>query len=244
MQRDENETSFEEKKILNRIISFGNTEVKQIMKPRIDVFSVAKKTSFIDLIRQVREKKYSRIPVYEDKIDNVIGVIYLKDMFPHIDKIEFNWNSLIKEAYFVPENKKLDDLLKEFQNLKSHLAIVVDEYGGKSGIITLNDIVEEIVGEINDELIIEDINYSIINKNKFIFDGRVSLKDLYKILKINNSLLENLRGDSETLAGFLLEQIGSFPKKNYKIKIKQISFKILDVDRRRIKSVMVSLKND
>jgi len=241
---DENETSFEEKKILNRIISFGNTEVKQIMKPRIDVFSVAKKTSFIDLVRQVREKKYSRIPVYEDKIDNVIGVIYLKDMFPHIDKIEFNWNSLIKEAYFVPENKKLDDLLKEFQNLKSHLAIVVDEYGGKSGIITLNDIVEEIVGEINDELIIEDINYSIINKNKFIFDGRVSLKDLYKILKINNSLLENLRGDSETLAGFLLEQIGSFPKKNYKIKIKQISFKILDVDRRRIKSVMVSLKND
>ena len=240
---DTNETSKEEKMILKGIISFGNIEVKQIMKPRINVFSVAKKTSFKDLISLVRENKYSRIPVFKEKTDNVVGVIYMKDLFPHINKTEFDWNSLIRDPYFVPENKKLDDLLIEFQQLKNHLAVVVDEYGGKSGIITLNDIVEEIVGEINDELNQDDISYTKLDKNTFIFEGKVALKDLYRILKIkNNSIFENLKGEFETLAGFLLEQIGFFPKKNYKLKLKKIEFKIIDVDKKRIKKVMITLK--
>jgi len=229
--------------ILKGIISFGNIEVKQIMKPRINVFSVAKKTSFKDLISLVRENKYSRIPVFKEKTDNVVGVIYMKDLFPHINKTEFDWNSLIRDPYFVPENKKLDDLLIEFQQLKNHLAVVVDEYGGKSGIITLNDIVEEIVGEINDELNQDDISYTKLDKNTFIFEGKVALKDLYRILKIkNNSIFENLKGEFETLAGFLLEQIGFFPRKNYKLKLKKIEFKIIDVDKKRIKKVMITLK--
>jgi len=240
---DTNETSKEEKMILKGIISFGNIEVKQIMKPRINVFSVAKKTSFKDLISLVRENKYSRIPVFKEKTDNVVGVIYMKDLFPHINKTEFDWNSLIRDPYFVPENKKLDDLLIEFQQLKNHLAVVVDEYGGKSGIITLNDIVEEIVGEINDELNQDDISYTKLDKNTFIFEGKVALKDLYRVLKIkNNSTFENLKGESETLAGFLLEQIGFFPRKNYKLKLKKIEFKIIDVDKKRIKKVMITLK--
>lgn len=240
---DTNETSKDEKMILKGIISFGNIEVKQIMKPRINVFSVAKKTSFKDLISLVRENKYSRIPVFKEKTDNVVGVIYMKDLFPHINKTEFDWNSLIRDPYFVPENKKLDDLLIEFQQLKNHLAVVVDEYGGKSGIITLNDIVEEIVGEINDELNQDDISYTKLDKNTFIFEGKVALKDLYRILKIkNNSTFENLKGESETLAGFLLEQIGFFPRKNYKLKLKKIEFKIIDVDKKRIKKVMITLK--
>lgn len=240
---DTNETSKEEKMILKGIISFGNIEVKQIMKPRINVFSVAKKTSFKDLIFLVRENKYSRIPVFKEKTDNVVGVIYMKDLFPHINKTEFDWNSLIRDPYFVPENKKLDDLLIEFQQLKNHLAVVVDEYGGKSGIITLNDIVEEIVGEINDELNQDDISYTKLDKNTFIFEGKVALKDLYRILKIkNNSIFENLKGEFETLAGFLLEQIGFFPRKNYKLKLKKIEFKIIDVDKKRIKKVMITLK--
>ena len=240
---DTNETSKDEKMILKGIISFGNIEVKQIMKPRINVFSVAKKTSFKDLISLVRENKYSRIPVFKEKTDNVVGVIYMKDLFPHINKTEFDWNSLIRDPYFVPENKKLDDLLIEFQQLKNHLAVVVDEYGGKSGIITLNDIVEEIVGEINDELNQDDISYTKLDKNTFIFEGKVALKDLYRILKIkNNSIFENLKGEFETLAGFLLEQIGFFPRKNYKLKLKKIEFKIIDVDKKRIKKVMITLK--
>ena len=240
---DENETSNEEKKILKGIISFGSTEVKQVMKPRIDVFSVSKTMSYIELIKQVRENRYSRIPVFDETIDNVAGVIYLKDLFPHLNKQSFDWTTLIREPYFIPENKKLDDLLKEFQKLKNHMAIVVDEYGGNSGIITLNDIVEEIVGEINDEFNQDDIIYNKIDNNTFVFEGKVNLTDLYRILKIkDNKIFENIKGDSETLGGFLLEQIGFFPKKNFKLKLKGIEFKVVEVNRKRIKNVMVIIK--
>ena len=240
---DENETSSEEKKILKGIISFGSTEVKQVMKPRIDVFSVSKTMSYIELIKQVRENRYSRIPVFDETIDNVAGVIYLKDLFPHLNKQSFDWTTLIREPYFIPENKKLDDLLKEFQKLKNHMAIVVDEYGGNSGIITLNDIVEEIVGEINDEFNQDDIIYNKIDDNTFVFEGKVNLTDLYRILKIkDNKIFENIKGDSETLGGFLLEQIGFFPKKNFKLKLKGIEFKVVEVNRKRIKNVMVIIK--
>ena len=240
---DKNETSSEEKKILKGIISFGSTEVKQVMKPRIDVFSVSKTMSYIELIKQVRENRYSRIPVFDETIDNVAGVIYLKDLFPHLNEQSFDWTTLIREPYFIPENKKLDDLLKEFQKLKNHMAIVVDEYGGNSGIITLNDVVEEIVGEINDEFNQDDIIYNKIDNNTFVFEGKVNLTDLYRILKIkDNKLFENIKGDSETLGGFLLEQIGFFPKKNFKLKLKGIEFKVVEVNRKRIKNVMVIIK--
>ncbi|MDB9853021.1 gliding motility-associated protein GldE [Flavobacteriaceae bacterium] len=240
---DKNETSNEEKKILNGIISFGSTEVKQVMKPRIDVFSVSKTMSYSELIKQVRENRYSRIPVFDETIDNVAGVIYLKDLFPHLNEQSFDWTTLIREPYFIPENKKLDDLLKEFQKLKNHMAIVVDEYGGNSGIITLNDIVEEIVGEINDEFNQDDIIYNKIDNNTFVFEGKVNLTDLYRILKIkDNKIFENIKGDSETLGGFLLEQIGFFPKKNFKLKLKGIELKVVEVNRKRIKNVMVTIK--
>ncbi len=240
---DKNETSNEEKKILKGIISFGSTEVKQVMKPRIDVFSVSKTMSYSELIKQVRENRYSRIPVFDETIDNVAGVIYLKDLFPHLNEQSFDWTTLIREPYFIPENKKLDDLLKEFQKLKNHMAIVVDEYGGNSGIITLNDIVEEIVGEINDEFNQDDIIYNKIDNNTFVFEGKVNLTDLYRILKIkDNKIFENIKGDSETLGGFLLEQIGFFPKKNFKLKLKGIEFKVVEVNRKRIKNVMVTIK--
>ena len=228
---DKNETSNEEKKILKGIISFGSTEVKQVMKPRIDVFSVSKTMSYSELIKQVRENRYSRIPVFDETIDNVAGVIYLKDLFPHLNEQSFDWTTLIREPYFIPENKKLDDLLKEFQKLKNHMAIVVDEYGGNSGIITLNDIVEEIVGEINDEFNQDDIIYNKIDNNTFVFEGKVNLTDLYRILKIkDNKIFENIKGDSETLGGFLLEQIGFFPKKNFKLKLKGIEFNVVEVN--------------
>ena len=240
---DKNETSKEEKKILKGIISFGSTEVKQVMKPRIDVFSVSKTMSYNDLIQKVRENRYSRIPVYDETIDNITGVIYLKDLFPHLNEKNFNWTTLIREPYFIPENKKLDDLLNEFQKLKNHMAIVVDEYGGNSGIITLNDIVEEIVGEINDEFDQDDIIYNKIDSSTFVFEGKVNLTDLYRILKISdNKVFENIKGDSETLGGFLLEQIGFFPKKNFKLKLKGIEFKVVEVNRKRIKNVMVKIK--
>ena len=240
---DKNETSKEEKKILKGIISFGSTEVKQVMKPRIDVFSVSKTMSYNDLIQKVRENRYSRIPVYDETIDTITGVIYLKDLFPHLNEKNFNWITLIREPYFIPENKKLDDLLNEFQKLKNHMAIVVDEYGGNSGIITLNDIVEEIVGEINDEFDQDDIIYNKIDSSTFVFEGKVNLTDLYRILKISdNKVFENIKGDSETLGGFLLEQIGFFPKKNFKLKLKGIEFKVVEVNRKRIKNVMVKIK--
>jgi putative hemolysin len=240
---DKSETSSEEKKIFKGIISFGSIEVKQVMKPRIDVFSVSKTMSYTDLIKQVRENRYSRIPVFDETIDNVTGVIYLKDLFPYLDQKNFDWTTLIREPYFIPENKKLDDLLKEFQKLKNHMAIVVDEYGGNSGIITLNDIVEEIVGEINDEFNQDDIVYNKIDNNTFVFEGKVNLTDLYRILKIkDNKIFEKIKGDSETLGGFLLEQIGFFPKKNFKLKLKGIEFKIVEVNRKRIKSIMVVIK--
>ena len=239
---DKNDTSKEEQKILKGIINFGNTDVKQIMKPRIDVFSVSKKLSFEQLLTKIKEKSYSRIPVYEKKIDNVIGVLYVKDIFVHMEKLEFNWNSLIKEPFFVPENKKLDDLLSEFKRMKIHLAVVVDEYGGNSGIVTLEDVIEEIVGDINDEFDqIDDMFEKIDNKN-YVFDGKINLMDFIRILKIKNEdKYDDVKGDSETLAGFLLEQIGFFPKSNFVYVFDNIEFVIKSVDKKRIKLIKVKL---
>jgi len=240
---DKSETSKDEQKILKGIVSFGSIETKQVMKPRIDVFSVSKDLTFDELIKQVREEGYSRIPVFEEKIDKIVGVIYLKDLFPFLDEKDYNWNQLIREPYFVPENKKLDDLLSEFQQLKIHFAIVVDEYGGNSGIITMEDIVEEIVGELKDKFYQEDLSYYKIDSNNYIFEGKTNLKDFYRVIQIKDeTIFENKKGESETMAGFILEQFGYFPKKGSVLKVNNIKFKIEDIDRKRIKKIKITLK--
>jgi len=240
---DKSETSKDEQKILKGIVSFGSIETKQVMKPRIDVFSVSKDLTFDELIKQVREEGYSRIPVFEEKIDKIIGVIYLKDLFPFINEKDYKWNELIREPYFVPENKKLDDLLSEFQQLKIHFAIVVDEYGGNSGIITMEDIVEEIVGGLKDKFYQEDLSYYKIDSNNYIFDGKTNLKDFYRAIDIKDEdIFENRKGESETIAGFILEQVGYFPKKGSVLKVKNVKFRIEEIDRKRIKKIKISIK--
>ena len=240
---DKSETSKDEQKILKGIVSFGSIETKQVMKPRIDVFSVSKDLTYDELIKQVREEGYSRIPVFEEKIDKIIGVIYLKDLFPFINEKDYKWNELIREPYFVPENKKLDDLLSEFQQLKIHFAIVVDEYGGNSGIITMEDIVEEIVGGLKDKFYQEDLSYYKIDSNNYIFDGKTNLKDFYRAIDIKDEdIFENRKGESETIAGFILEQFGYFPKKGSVLKVKNVKLKIEEIDRKRIKKIKISIK--
>ncbi|MDG1052393.1 MAG: gliding motility-associated protein GldE [Flavobacteriaceae bacterium] len=240
---DKSDSSKNEQKILQSIVSFGSVETKQIMRPRVDVFSVSVELSFDQLLDQIRKKGFSRIPVYQKQIDKIVGIVYLKDLFPHLNKKKFDWKKLIREPYFIPENKKLDDLLKEFQQLKIHLAIVVDEYGGNSGIITMEDVIKEIVGELNVDFFQEDLSYTKIDDNSFIFDGKTNLKDLYKILKISDeAAFENKRGDSETLAGFILEQKGYFPKKGSALIFKNLKFIVVEIDRKRIKKIKIILK--
>ena len=241
---DKSETSKEEQKILKGIVSFGSIETKNIMKPRIDVFSVSIDMSFEKLKNDIRAMGYSRIPVYKGKIDNIIGLIYLKDIFPHINKNNFDWKKLIREPYFVPENKKLDDLLKDFQKLKIHIAIVVDEYGGNSGIVTLENIVEEIVGEIKQDFIQDDIGFQKIDSENFLFEGKTNLKELYKLLETDQiKTFENLKGESETIAGFILEQIGYFPKKGFVNMVKNVSMKVVETERKRIKKIKITINN-
>ncbi|MDO4228718.1 MAG: gliding motility-associated protein GldE, partial [Capnocytophaga sp.] len=182
----EDDTTHEEKKILESIVSFGNTETREVMIPRIDIFALSEELSFQELLAEIIKLGYSRIPIYGESIDNITGVIYIKDLLPHIEKTDFEWVSVKRKAFFVPENKKLDDLLSEFQEKKIHLAVVVDEYGGTCGIITLEDIIEEIVGSINDEFDDEDVTYSKIDNNTFIFEGKTALKDFYRILQFSD----------------------------------------------------------
>lgn len=241
---DKSETSKEEQKILKGIVSFGSIETKNIMKPRIDVFSVSIDMSFEKLKNDIRAMGYSRIPVYKGKIDNIIGLIYLKDIFPHINKNNFDWKKLIREPYFVPENKKLDDLLKDFQKLKIHIAIVVDEYGGNSGIVTLENIVEEIVGEIKQDFVQDNIGFQKIDSENFLFEGKTNLKELYKLLETDQiKTFENLKGESETIAGFILEQIGYFPKKGFVNMVKNVSMKVVETERKRIKKIKITINN-
>lgn len=239
---DKTETTRVEKKILKGIVSFGSIETKQVMKPRTDVFYVSKDLGFEELIKKVRKRGFSRIPVYENKIDNVIGIIYLKDLFPYLDNKNFHWNKLIREPIFVPENKKLDDLLAEFQKLKIHLAVVVDEYGGNSGIITLEDIVEEIVGDLQNEFIQDDQLFQKLDSKNYIFDGKTNLKDLYNNIKINDiSSFENKKGESETIAGFILEQTGYFPKKGFTLQIGNLNLIVEEIKRKRITKIKITI---
>lgn len=235
------DTTDEEQKILEGIVSFGNTDASQVMSPRIDVFALEIEESFKDILPKILDKGYSRIPVYRDNIDQVEGVLYVKDLLPHIDKADFGWTTLLRQPFFVPENKKLDNLLKDFQGMKNHLAIVVDEYGGTSGVITLEDIIEEIVGDISDEFDDENINYSQIDDKNFLFEGKINLKDFYRIVDVDEDLFEENKGEAETLAGFILEIIGTFPKKGQKISFDKCLFTIESVDKKRVKQIKVTL---
>lgn len=238
----QHDTTKEEQKILKGIVSFGNTDTKQVMRPRLDIFAINENQPYKEIIPEIIENGYSRIPVYRENIDNVSGILYVKDLLPYLELEEFDWISLLREPYFVPENKKLDDLLNDFKNKKNHLAIVVDEYGGTSGLISLEDIIEEIVGDISDEFDDEDLIFSKLDENNYVFEGKTPLKDFYRVLKLEDtSLFEDNKGEAETLAGFLLEISGSFPKKNDVILFEGFSFTIEVIDHKRIKQVKVSI---
>ncbi len=235
------ETSHEEQKILEGIVTFGNTDTKQVMSPRIDLFALEVNEPFAEIYPKIVEKGYSRIPVYKDNIDRIEGVLFVKDLIPHINKKDFDWKKLIREPFFVPENKKLDDLLKDFQSMKSHLAIVVDEYGGTSGIVSLEDVIEEIVGDISDEFDDDDIHYSKIDDRNYIFEGKINLKDFFRVIDTDESLFEDQKGEAETLAGFILEILGNFPKRRQKIQFENYLFTIEAVDNKRIKQIKVTI---
>lgn len=238
----EEDTTKEEHKILRGIVSFGNTDTKQVMRPRIDIFALNIEQKYTEIIPEIISNGYSRIPVYQDNIDTIKGILYVKDLLPYIDRKKFDWSTLLREPFFVPENKKLDDLMAEFQDKKVHLAVVVDEYGGTSGLISLEDIIEEIVGDISDEFDDEDLMYSKLDDNNYVFEGKTALKDFYKVIRIEDEeVFESQKGEAETLAGFVLEISKSFPKLNSKINFKNYVFTIEALDKKRIKLVKFTI---
>lgn len=236
------ETTKQEQKILKGILSFGNTETKEVMRPRLDIHAYSNLLSYEEVLKNIVENKFSRIPVYQDDLDNIIGILYVKDLLPFLDKKDFDWLSTLRKPLFIPENKKLDDLMQEFQDKKIHLAIVVDEFGGTSGVISLEDVIEEIVGDISDEFDDDSLLFSKLDNFNYVFEGKTSMKDFYKILNIDSSPFDKFKGDSETIAGFILEISQSFPKINSKIAFENYTFIIESVDKKRIKQVKVSIK--
>lgn len=237
------ETNIGEKDILKGIFNFGTLTVKQVMQSRMDITAVDSEMDFHELMDKINKSGYSRIPVFDETIDNIQGILYIKDLLNYIEKGEdFEWQSLIRKGFFVPENKKVDSLLKDFKKKRVHMAIVVDEYGGTSGLITLEDLIEEIIGEINDEFDDdEEIIYQKIDENTYIFEGKVSLNDFCKKLDLDNQVFDEVKGDSESLGGLLLEINSNLPKNGTKIKYKNFDFLILAVDTRRIKKVKITL---
>ena len=234
----EEHTSEEEHKILEGIIRFGSTECCQIMCPRLDIVAFKETQPFLEVLKVIQENGYSRVPVYRDSVDNVIGILYIKDLLPHLDQSEeFEWNTLLRKPMFVPENKKIDDLLKDFQEMKMHMAIVVDEYGGASGIITLDDILEEIVGDITDEYDVADVVYTKIDEYTYLFEGRTSLVDFYKVLDIDGREFDAMKGESETLGGFIVENAERILRNNEFITVGPIKLIVDSSDKRRIKLV-------
>ena len=231
-----------EGKILRSIVEFGNTDVKEIMKSRVDVIAVDKETKYSELLKIITSSGYSRIPVFDKQFDNILGILYIKDLIPYLSNSDdFKWIELCRVPFFVPENKMINDLLKEFQAKKNHIAIVVDEYGGASGIVTLEDVLEEIVGEINDEFDDDNNIYSKLDDSNFIFEGKILLIDFLKIVDCDVDFLDDLKGESDSLAGLILEHEGKIPKIGDVIKIKHFTFQIEAVDLRRIKRIKVSI---
>ena len=238
----EGDTTAEEQMILQGIVSFGNTDTKQVMRPRMDIFALNHDLDYSQVIPEVVKNGYSRIPVYKDSIDHVVGILYIKDLLPHIERKDFEWIKLLREPFFVPENKKLDDLMVEFQEKKVHLAVVVDEYGGTSGVISLEDVIEEIVGDISDEFDDDDVIYNKIDEKNYSFEGKTTLKDFYRIVKLDNeAIFEDHKGEAETIAGFVLEISGIFPRLQSKINFKNYVFTIEAIDKKRIKQIKFTI---
>jgi gliding motility-associated protein GldE len=241
----EDETTSDEQRILEGIVNFGSTDTREVMCPRIDMFALSDELTLEEIIPLILEQGFSRIPVFNEKKDNIKGILYIKDLLPNLKTPNYEWQTLLKPPIYVPENKKLDDLLKEFQQKKNHLAIVVDEYGGTSGLITLEDIMEEIVGDISDEFDEQDFSYSKLDENTFIFEAKISLKDFFRIIKLEETeIFETIKGDAETLAGLLLEITKKFPKRGQKIKFEGYQFIIEEIGTFRIKQVKVSLPKE
>ena len=245
-------TTMSEQKILRGIVKFGAIETRQVMRPRMEVIAFDKELTFAQVIASIVESGFSRVPVYEDTFDKVIGVLHIKDVLPHLDTPDFDWLTLLRTPYFIPENKKLDSLLKEFQSKKVHLAVVVDEYGGTSGIVTLEDVIEEIVGDITDEYDDEDLIYSKLDERTFVFEGRAALNDVYRILGIDNlpndggakKVFEDNKGDSGTLGGFILELTGRIPKKGEQVALRQFLFTVESADDKRVRRVKVHMRDE
>lgn len=230
----------DEKNLLEGIVRFGDETAKEIMTSRQDVVTLDFKSAFPEVLKCIVDNNYSRIPVYQDNIDNIRGILYIKDLLPHLGKPSgFRWQSLIRPPYFVPETKKIDDLLRDFQENKVHIAIVVDEFGGTSGIVTLEDVLEEIVGEINDEYDEEEKNYVRVNSNTFMFEGKTLLSDFYKIMNLDSEVFADVEGDADTIAGLLLDMRGEFPKLHEKIQYKNFTFEVMEMDEHRISKVKV-----
>ena len=228
----------EENNILEGIIRFGGETAKEVMTSRLDVVDLDIRTPFKDVVKCIVENVYSRIPIYADSRDNIKGVLYIKDLLPHLNKGDnFRWQSLIRPAYFVPETKMIDDLLRDFQANKIHIAIVVDEFGGTSGIVTMEDIIEEIVGEIHDEYDDEERTYAVLNDHTWVFEAKTQLTDFYKITKIDEEMFDEVAGDADTLAGLLLELKGEFPALHEKVTYGRYEFEVLEMDNRRILKV-------
>lgn len=232
----------EEKSILESIVTFGQISVEDIMKPRVEVVAVETHVSYSEVLRIIRESEYSRLPVYDGTIDNVIGILYVKDLLPHInEKEDYKWQKFIREPFYVPESKKIDDLLREFQQKRMHIAIVVDEFGGTSGIVTMEDILEVIFGDINDEHDIEQKLYSELDKHNYLFDGKLQLSDFFKMPKIDVEKFEDIETDADTVAGLILQLSGSIPKIGEEIEHRGYVFKIVSVDNRRIKKIKLRI---
>lgn len=241
---DKREISDDEK-MLKGIIRFGDETVKDVMTPRLDIVALDMRSTYDEVLKLIVDNNYSRIPVFQGSIDNIKGVLYIKDLLPHLQKpVNFRWQTLVRQPYFVPETKKIDDLLGEFQQNKIHIAVVVDEFGGTSGIATMEDILEEIVGEINDEYDDdEDRLFVRLNQNTYVFDAKISLDDFIATLGLDSDMFCDDAGDADTLAGLLLELKGDFPKLHEKIDYKNIQFETVAADKRRILKVKVVVKN-
>ncbi len=234
----------EEQNMLEGIIRFGGEMAREIMTPRMDVVDLDMNTPYPEVLKCIVENNYSRIPVYAGSKDNIKGVLYIKDLLPHLNKpVNFRWQSLIRPPYFVPETKMIDDLLRDFQTNKVHIAIVVDEFGGTSGIVTMEDIIEEIVGEINDEYDEEERQYIKLGNNTYVFEGKVLLTDFFRIMELDDDFFEKVEGEADTLAGLLLEIKGEFPVLNEVIKYKNYKFEVLEMNDRRIKKIKVTVKS-
>ena len=231
----------EENIILEGIIRFGGETAKEMMTSRLDVVDLDIRTPFKDVLQCIIENAYSRIPIYSENRDNIKGILYIKDLLPHLNKVDFRWQSLIRPAYFVPETKMIDDLLRDFQANKIHIAIVVDEFGGTSGIVTMEDIIEEIVGEIHDEYDDEERTYAVLNDHTWVFEAKTQLTDFYKITKVDEEVFDEVAGDSDTLAGLLLELKGEFPALHEKVTYDHYEFEVLEMDNRRILKVKFSI---